>query len=154
MYAPTLFVFFLSEFVLNQTDAQTFPLFTSDRVSQRCRLPSFDDTLVKWLIQRNSARIACTPLSQVESQLCKFSVFPCQRTIDNCVTDLRRGNNYPKTIDPLHVCGNAANLEEKNKRNVHFCKKKPYRSALRIGCILTDVQGVSRVLYDRFLLEQ
>ena len=42
------------------------------------------------------------------------------------------------STDPLHVCGNAANLEDKTKQIFAF----NYRSVLQIGCIPTDVQGV------------
>ena len=44
-------------------------------------------------------------------------------------------------IDPLHVCGNAANLEYKTKE-MFASVKKYLGSILQIGCIPTDVQGV------------
>ena len=44
-------------------------------------------------------------------------------------------------IDPLHVRGNAANLEDKTKE-IFASVKKSYCSVLQIGCIPTDVQGV------------
>ena len=45
-----------------------------------------------------------------------------------------------RTIDPLHICGNAANLEYRTiiKSENLFC------FVLQIGCIPTDVQGVCR----------
>ena len=44
-------------------------------------------------------------------------------------------------IDPLHVCGDAANLEDKTKE-IFASVKQSYCSVLQIGCIPTDVQGV------------
>ena len=44
-------------------------------------------------------------------------------------------------IDPLHTCGNAANLEDKTKE-IFASVKNYYCSVLQIGCIPTDVQGV------------
>ena len=47
------------------------------------------------------------------------------------------------SVDPLHVCGNAVNLEYRTIRffyrsEMFFC------FVLQIGCIPTDVQGVNR----------
>ena len=44
-------------------------------------------------------------------------------------------------IDPFHVCGNAANLEDKTKE-IFASVKQSYCSVLQIGCIPTDVKGV------------
>ena len=44
-----------------------------------------------------------------------------------------------KTIDPLHVGGNATNLEYRSKNFFWF--------VLQIGCIPTDVHGVYRGLW-------
>ena len=41
-------------------------------------------------------------------------------------------------VDPLHVCGNAANLEDKTKE-IFASVKKSYCSVLQIDCIPTDV---------------
>ena len=46
-------------------------------------------------------------------------------------------------IDPLHVRGNAANLEDKTKE-IFASVKKSYCSVLQIGCIPADVQGIYR----------
>ena len=45
------------------------------------------------------------------------------------------------SIDPLHVCGNAAKLEDKTKE-IFASVKQSYCSVLQIGCIPTDVKGV------------
>ena len=50
---------------------------------------------------------------------------------------------------PLHVCGNAANLEYRTKEI--FASVKKSCSALQIGCIPTDVQG-SIILSSEYLL--
>ena len=52
--------------------------------------------------------------------------------------------NGQSPIDPLHVCGNAAKLEDKTKEISTSVKKSC--SVLLIGCIPTDVQGV----YSKF----
>ena len=57
-------------------------------------------------------------------------------------------------VDPLRVCGNAANLEYRTircfSRNENF-----FSFVLQIGCILTDVKGVySKIkLLDLFFLQ-
>ena len=43
-------------------------------------------------------------------------------------------------IDPLHVCGNAANLEDKTR--FFYRSENFFCFVLQIGCIPTDVQGV------------
>ena len=48
-----------------------------------------------------------------------------------------------RSIDPFHVCGNAANLEYKTKW-IFASVKQSYCPVLQIGCIPTDVQGVYR----------
>ena len=48
-----------------------------------------------------------------------------------------------RSIDPVHVCGNAANLEYKTKW-IFASVKQSYCPVLQIGCIPTDVQGVYR----------
>ena len=48
-------------------------------------------------------------------------------------------------LDPLHVCGNAANLEDKTKEI--FASVKKSCSVLQIGCIPTDLQGVYLMLF-------
>ena len=45
------------------------------------------------------------------------------------------------SIDPFHVCGNAAKLEDKTKE-IFASVKQSYCSVLQIGCIPTDVKGV------------
>ena len=52
-------------------------------------------------------------------------------------------NNQDSAIEPLHVCENAANLEDKTKE-IFTAVKIFYCSVLQIGCIPTDVQGVYR----------
>ena len=47
----------------------------------------------------------------------------------------------PYCIDPFHVCGNAAKLENKTKE-IFASAKQSYFSVLQIGCIPTDVKGV------------
>ena len=44
-------------------------------------------------------------------------------------------------INPFHVCGNAAKLEDKTKE-IFASVKQSYCSVLQIGCIPTDVKGV------------
>ena len=53
-------------------------------------------------------------------------------------------------IDPLHVCGNAAKLEDKTKE-ICASVKQSYCSVLQIGCILTDVKGVYSLEMSRSL---
>ena len=48
-----------------------------------------------------------------------------------------------RAIDPFHVCGNAAKLEDKTKENFASVKQS-YCSVLQIGSIPTDVKGVYR----------
>ena len=43
-------------------------------------------------------------------------------------------------IDPLHVCGNAAKLEDKTKE-MFASVKQSYCSVLQFGSIPTDVKG-------------
>ena len=64
---------------------------------------------------------------------------PCQSILE---TPLPCGM-CDTVIDPLHVCGNAANLEDKTKE-IFASVKKSYCSVLQIGCIPTDMQGVYR----------
>ena len=45
------------------------------------------------------------------------------------------------TIDPLHVCGNAANLEDRTIR-FFYRRENFFYFVLQIGCIPTNVQGV------------
>ena len=44
-------------------------------------------------------------------------------------------------IDPFHVCGNAAKLEDKTKE-ILASVKQSYCSVLQFGCIPTDVKWV------------
>ena len=44
-------------------------------------------------------------------------------------------------IDPFHVCGNAAKLEDKTKE-IFASVKQSYCSVLQFGCIPIDVKGV------------
>ena len=47
-----------------------------------------------------------------------------------------------KPINPFHICGNAAKLEDKTK-GIFASVKQSYCSVqLQIGCIPTDVKGV------------
>ena len=45
------------------------------------------------------------------------------------------------TIDPLHICGNAANLEYRTIR-FFYRSENFFCFVLQIGCIPTDMQGV------------
>ena len=55
---------------------------------------------------------------------------------DKCFTEFKK-----ISIDPFHVCGNAAKLEDKTKE-IFASVKQSYCSVLQIGCIPTDVKGV------------
>ena len=46
-------------------------------------------------------------------------------------------------IDPFHICGNAAKLEDKTKE-MFTSVKQSYCSVLQFDCIPTDVKGVYR----------
>ena len=52
-----------------------------------------------------------------------------------------KNHGSERGTDPLHVCGNAANLEDKTKE-IFASVKNSYCSVLQIGCIPTDMQGV------------
>ena len=61
---------------------------------------------------------------------------PDPSTFVTCTCSLR-------FIDPFHICGNAAKLEDKTKE-IFASVKQSYCSVLQIGCIPTDVKGVYR----------
>ena len=54
-------------------------------------------------------------------------------------------NSRALHIDPFHVCGNAAKLEDKTKEMLASVKQS-YCSVLQFDCIPTDVKGVYNVL--------
>ena len=57
------------------------------------------------------------------------------------IMNLHNPSGWSLFIDPFHVCGNAAKLEDKTN-DIFASVKKSYCSVLQIGCIPTDVKGV------------